>query len=139
MESMEQDDGIRDLRVSKLQKRRYYGDNIRRLFFAGGVLMIITLPFFNYLLPLPVFGSVLAMLIIGLAAGLTNPRQKSVIIGDVIISAIAFLAFEYHAATGLGNGGDPLFFINQALAILFFISFYLSIKSLRWFYINNGE
>ena len=137
---MEQhDNGLGDLKVSKPQKRHYYGDNVRRLFFAGGIVMIITLPFFKYLLPVPVFASVLTMVVIGLAAGLTNPKQRSVIIADVIISAVAFVAFEYQAVIGLGDGTDPLFFINQALAIIFFIAFYLSIKSLRWFYISNGE
>ncbi len=109
----------------------YYGDVVRRLFIAGGVVMVFTLPFFEHLLPGPYFVSILVMLAVGVAAGLTNPRQNWAIILDVAISLFTFVIFEYHAATNFPDKTEFLYWVTQGLAILFFFALYFSIKSAR--------
>ncbi len=53
----------------------YYGDGVRKLFIAGAVVMLVTLPSLQSLISLPVMVSLFVILIIGIAAGLTNPRH----------------------------------------------------------------
>lgn len=109
----------------------YYGDIVRQLFIAGGVVMVLTLPFYKNVLPVPTFIAVLAIIIIDIAAGLTNPRQPWVMKLDLGISLIAATVFEYHAVTGYESQLEPLFWITQGLAVIFFFALYFSIKSAR--------
>ncbi|MEK7630987.1 MAG: hypothetical protein AAB417_03085 [Patescibacteria group bacterium] len=109
----------------------YYGDVVRQLFIAGGVIMVLTLPFYKYILSVPSFIMVLAIVIIDVAAGLTNPRQAWVMKLDLGISLIAATVFEYHAVTGYETQTEPLFWITQGLAVIFFFALYFSIKSVR--------
>ncbi|MEK7649459.1 MAG: hypothetical protein AAB367_00645 [Patescibacteria group bacterium] len=109
----------------------YYGDIVRQLFVAAGVIMVLTLPFYKYILPVPSLIAVLAIIIVDVAAGLTNPRQAWVMKLDLGISLIAATVFEYHAVTGYASQLDPLFWITQGLAVIFFFALYFSIKSTR--------
>lgn len=109
----------------------YYGDIVRQLFIAGGVIMVLTLPFYKYVIPVPSFVAVLAIVIIDIAAGLTNPRQLWVMKLDLGISLMAAIVFEYHAVTGYETQTEPLFWITQGLAVIFFFALYFSIKSTR--------
>lgn len=109
----------------------YYGDAIRILFLVAGVIMILTLPFFKNLIPMPVFFSVLALVIIATAAGLTSPTKRGVMILNVFVSLVAFSIFEYYAITQYGTVDPIFFFSNQALAIVFFFTLYYSTKTLR--------
>src|SRR3989338_342757 len=109
----------------------YYGDIVRRLFFIAGLIMLITLSTFKQLLPVPTFVSIFAILIVGFLAGLTNPLQKWVMALNTGISLIGLTTFEYHAVIGYDNLSDPLFWINQGLAFIFFFALYYSIKTVR--------
>src|SRR3989344_1598200 len=64
-------------------------------------------------------------------AGLTNPLQKWVMALNTGISLIGLITFEYHAVTGYDNLRDPLFWINQGLAFIFFFALYYSTKTVR--------
>ena len=115
----------------------YYGDIVRKLFIAGGVLMLVTLPIFYKDIPIPFTLSVFAILAIVLLAGLTNPRQTWVTVLDLIVSAFAFMSFEYVAifeGTYSGAFQSGFFWITQALAVIFFIAVYFSAKTLRGMY-----
>lgn len=110
----------------------YYGDMVRALFLSGAVLMLVSLPFFTNLIPVPATLAILIILAIGTIAGLTNPRQKLVMILNVSISTIAFMIFEYYATVAFRSYSLSNFFLlNQTLALIFFVAFYYSIKSLR--------
>ena len=109
----------------------YYGDAVRKLFLAAGVIMLVALPFFNQLLPVSVTTSLLAVLVISVVAGLTNPMQRWVMVLDVLLSLAAALVFEYHGIVGYTTSPLFLFLTNQALAIIFFFALYLSVKTLR--------
>lgn len=109
----------------------YYGDLVRKFFFAGGLTMVITLAFYKHVLPVPSFFSIIAILVVGIAAGITNPRQKWISVLNTGISLVAFIVFEFHAVEGFDRLDDPLFLITQGLAIIFFLALYFSVKTLR--------
>lgn len=117
----------------------YHGTLVRKLFLAGAIVMLLTLPSLNPLLPVPAFVSVLAILTIGFIAGLTNPKQKSVTAINTIAAAIAFVVFEYYAIDSirLMNLNPELFWVNQLLAVNFFIAMYYSSKTLRGMMLNR--
>ncbi|OGF82312.1 hypothetical protein A3B18_03160 [Candidatus Giovannonibacteria bacterium RIFCSPLOWO2_01_FULL_46_13] len=136
-------DFIVDRETKNLPKSHYYGDTVRRLLIAGGTIMIVTLPFFGELIPVPLVVSILAIVVVGVVSGLINPRQKWTSTLDFAISIIGFICFEYLAANTYASDGEyfrSLFFwTNQTLAIIFFIATYYGVKTLRGFYINKNN
>jgi hypothetical protein len=117
----------------------YYGDLVRFLFLAGAVLMLLTLPFINNRVPVPIFVSILAILTLALVAGFTNPRLRSTVILDTTIAISAFIIFEYYAVSGyIEISAVDLYFVsNQLLAIIFLIASYYSTKTLRGMFLKN--
>lgn len=114
----------------------YHGDVVRVLFFVAGIIMLIGLPFFKDLIPFSLNISILSILVLGLIAGFTNPRQMWVAIINVLISLAGFIIFEYYAVTSF----DPstlFFWTNQALALIFFLTLYFSTKTLRGFLLRS--
>lgn len=109
----------------------YYGDIVRKLFLWGGLIMLLTLPFFNQFLPVPAFVSMLAILVIGLVAGFTNPLQRWVMFLDIVVALVGLIAFEYHAVSQYSVIPLLLFLIDQLLAVIFFFALYFSTKTLR--------
>lgn len=111
----------------------YYGNLVRRLFLTGAIIMLLSLPFLNSLLPVPLFYSLLAIIILSLVAGFTSPRKTWAIIVDEIIATVAVLVFEYYAVgyylqyTALSG----LFIVNQLLALNFLVALYYNTKTLR--------
>lgn len=118
----------------------YYGDVVRRMFLTAGIVMLITLPIFNTVLPVPIFFSIFSILVVGFFAGLTNPMQKWVNVVNAIISAVALAIFEYYAVVYLmsaGNVGNGLFWVNQFLSLIFFIALYYSSKTVRGLFLKK--
>ncbi len=115
----------------------YYGNIVRRLFIAGGVIMLATIPSFKTLLPVPSFVSVFAILLVGLAAGITNPMQKWAMALNSIIASILFFVFEYRAITKYDDVSDTLFLITEVLAVIFFFAVYYSTKTVRALYLKE--
>ncbi len=120
----------------------YYGDTIRRLFLAAGIIMIITLPFFSALLPFPVVISSIGVLIIGFVAGMTSPRQSWVIILNLLVSVAGLALFEYYAVSAYHIQPQTqttglLFWTDELLALIFFFTLYFSGKTLRGHVLNR--
>ena len=114
----------------------YYGDTVRRLFLAGGIIMLVTLPLFTNLLPTTTSVSVLIVLVLGFVAGLVSPAHRTVVVINTIVAGIGMFFYEYYAVTGYflpdGTAYKDLFvFTNQVLAIIFFFALYYSSKSVR--------
>ncbi len=111
----------------------YYGDAVRRLFLLGAFLMTLTYPFFCSLVLGPNYMSILAIIILGVAAGITNPRQTWVAALDVVISILAVAAFEYHAVHAYQEFSIQSYFFwtNQILTALFLVALYFSVKTMR--------
>jgi hypothetical protein len=120
------------LRNEKLLTKHYYGDVVRFLFLTAAVVMLVTLPFLNSNLPIPLIFSILIILTIGLVAGVTNPLQKSTSFITTGISSIALIVFEYYAVTTYFESQlSFLFIVNQMLALIFLFALYYSTKTLR--------
>ena len=118
----------------------YYGDVVRTFFIIGGVVMIVTLPVFADRIPVSFQLSLLAILVVGFLAGLTNPRHVWVMVINALVSAVAFFDFEYYAVStysSLTLFSNGFFWINQILAIDFFLALYYSAKTIRGFYLRS--
>jgi hypothetical protein len=119
----------------------YYGDLVRGFYIAGGIIMLLGLPFYADKTKIAFGVSLVAILVLVLLASLTNPRQKWVAILNVTFSAAAFLAFEY-TAVSQGSLQDAFysgfFWISQLLALDFFLATYYSGKTLRGIYFRGG-
>ncbi len=117
----------------KLQKH-YYGDTVRVLFLVAGLILLIFGPAHPTLVPFNSFTVVLLVLGAVLLAGITNPRQRSVVIADTIIAAFGLVIFtalavsQYRTVEG---PTDTVFLIRQSLSVVFFFALYFSSKSLR--------
>jgi hypothetical protein len=118
----------------------YYGDIIRALFVAAGALMIVSLPFFKNQIPVDPAASIFFILILGVLAGFSSPRQKWVPVVNTMFSLFSVLVFEYYAMASYKNleqlFTDPFFLVNQVLACIFFVTLYLSVKTMRAAYFD---
>lgn len=123
--------------METLNLYHYYGDKIRVLFIITGILMVITLPYFNSIVHVPVAISLVAILALAVLGGFLNPVQRWIIISDTIASILGFAAFEYYAIeTYIRVSPDAqlsiiFYWVNQIFALLFFLSVYLCVKTLR--------
>lgn len=121
----------------------YYGDTTRALFIIGGLIMIVTFPFFKSIINMPISLSIIGFILLAVFAGLMNPKQKWIIFLNMIIAIVAFVCFEYYAVytylnLSPGEGINIYFFwVNQALSLLFFFSSYLATKSFRGMLIED--
>lgn len=109
----------------------YYGDLIRKLFMVGAAVMVVGLPFVGSYISMPTFVSVLAILVLGILAGLTNPRHVWVTVVNTIISVIAFVLFEIYAIKFYYANQAYFFVVNQGLSLLFLAATYYSTKTWR--------
>lgn len=110
----------------------YYGKMVRRLFVAGAIIMAVTLPFFSDKIYEPLFLSILVIIAISIVAGFNSPRFYWSVLLDVLISLFASAAFEYYAVNAYKTFGPiDFFWTNQLLTIIFLVTLYFSIKTLR--------
>lgn len=117
----------------------YYGDTVRFLFLIAAIVMLLMLPMFNEILNIPTIISVASILILGAAAGFTNPKQKWDATINVLVAAAGFLIFESTAVWTYQQQIDSIraerfFMTNVGLGLLFLIAIYFSIKTLRGLY-----
>ncbi len=110
----------------------YHGDAIQALFMTNGLIMLIGLPFFSAYLQFTLFAAILGILLVGIFAGLTNHRNRVVMFLNIIVSLIGLFAFELSAIQS--RDLQMYFLFNQVIAVIFFITTYLSIKSFREIY-----
>ena len=91
------DDSEKKERKEKLRERHYYGDTVRVLFLLGAIIMAVALPLFANQLPFPKEISLIAIVLIVVIAGLTDPVRKGIAVLNVVISMAGLLIFEYAA------------------------------------------
>lgn len=109
----------------------YYGDTVRMLFIIAGIAILLTLPLLKTEVPVSIPLSLLFVLVVDIAAGLTGPRHRPVMAANAVIALCGVAIFEY-AAANLSELWGAFFWANQFLAVVFFIALYYSAKSLRW-------
>jgi hypothetical protein len=117
----------------------YYGDIVRKLFIAAGLIMAVTLPFFQNFIPEPIFLSILSILLVTFFAGTTNPRQRWTIVLDACVAAVGLAVFEYYAVTNYGSSHEWIFWTNQLISLIFLFSFYFASKTLRSMFLFGPE
>lgn len=122
---------------NRLISYHYHGYRIRVLFVITGIIMAATLPIFSSLINLPVTISLIAIVSLAILGGFLNPIQKWIIFIDTIVSVIAFITFEYYAVNTYLHFSPNVslhiyfYWVNQIMALIFFLAVYLSIKTLR--------
>ena len=119
----------------------YYGDIVRVLFMAAAIVMLMSLPAVANFLNFPIWFSVVSILVLGLAAGLTNPKQIWEAGLNAGISVIAFIVFEsYAVSTYMRYSATNRFFItNLTLGFIFLFAIYFSVKSLRGLWLEKWQ
>ncbi len=117
---------------SKKQIPHYYGDLVRIIFVIGAVFILLGIPFVTDILQIPAIIPILAMAVLAITAGITNPAQFFSLRLNVGVSVVFLIFFAYMGwyayDTGLGGG---IGISNQIGAVLFLIASYFSVKSLR--------
>jgi hypothetical protein len=111
----------------------YYGDTVRRFFVTGALFMVATLPFVAEYIALPFTLSLVGILIVSVAAGITSPQFVWSAILNIFISLYAVLQFEWYAVHWYWEygAGNSFFWINQILAVIFLLALYFAVKTFR--------
>lgn len=124
-----------------LAHEHYYGREVRGFFIVSALIMLVTLPVFNSLIPMGAFFSLLMVVVIGLLAGLLSPLSKVSIIAGTIVAMVGGIVFEYEAISTFWIIDSPIrwwfFAVNQLLAVLFFFALYYSGKTLRGVFLTG--
>lgn len=117
----------------------YYGDTVRKCFLFAGLLLLLAVLLDREFLSLYLFVGVFVVLLLTILAGLTNPQNKRFIMIDGIVSAAMFLVFEYLAVNAYlaaeSLAGD-VFYLRQALAVVFLVALYFATKTYRGLFLN---
>jgi hypothetical protein len=123
-----------------MTQAHYYGDTVRSLLISIAVIMVVTMPFFTDLIPKPSFFSILAVLVIVLLSGWVSPKHKVIVGMTTLVSAGAFIAFQYYALNTFQAQGfkSAFFLVNELLAILSIIATYYGSKSIRGIILAEG-
>jgi hypothetical protein len=112
----------------------YYGDIARRLFLGGAIVMALSLTLETKILPTTFFLTTLTVIALTILAGLTSPKQRSVILADTIVAAGMFVLFEYFAVYSFSQHNELLyvtFAVQQILALNFLVALYFCSKTWR--------
>lgn len=109
----------------------YYGDPVRQLFLAAAALSVIAAPFFPGVLPFNTAQSVLFIVVLVVAAALTNPKKRWTAVADAVIAAYGVIVVESFAIDEFSKSSWPLFFVRELLAIAFLFALYYSVKTIR--------
>ena len=117
----------------------YYGDIIRKLFFTSAFIMLLFMPFFNSYIPVTIQQGLFIVLALSIFSGLTNPKLLWVAVINIVIAASGVFIFGYYAVDSylLYTITNIYFWVNQILAILFLLSLYFSIKTVRGFLLKS--
>lgn len=121
----------------------YHGDFVRGLFVTAAILVFLT-QFAGTKLPFSVAGLMLIIVVLAVAAGITNPVQLWIHWVNLVISIIGLLIFGGLAFARLSSSAD---FILQnglvsLLAIVFFVAIYFATRTLRGLmvpHVDQGE
>lgn len=115
----------------------YYGDVVRKLFLAAGVLMLVSLAFFAPLISVPLVVSVVAIILVASLSGLESPNHKWVVMINALASAIGCGYFQYTAVNYYMTSTTSMeidwafFMVNEVLSVIFFLALYYSSKTVR--------
>ncbi len=130
---MYEGDGTSEVVPPRHKRFHYHGDEVRVLFVVAAVVLVVA-ESTNTPLPIsPVLAVTLAMILI-IAAGITNPAQRSIHWLNALLSAAGTLLFGT-TAVGYYRGGASLltrsFTFTEALALLSLVALYFTTRTIR--------
>lgn len=122
--------------ADEVNARREVAHLARRWILAGGLIMLVSLPFVIQQLSVPLEFIMFLIIVLDIVSGVTNALLQWVAMLDTITCALAIIYFEYYAVSlyltyGLRSG---FFYLNELLAVIFFFALYFSAKTLRKIY-----
>jgi len=121
--------------------QHYYGGIVRFLFMVAAVIMLMGLPTVKSYTHLPTLFSVVAILVLGLAAGFTNPKQLWGAVVNAVIALVGFVIFESYSVWAYGHysATDKFFIVTLALGFIFLFAVYFSVKTVRGLWLEKKE
>ena len=117
----------------------YHGDNTRVLFVVSAIVLIVAQST-GAELPLSTTGSVVAAVLLVVAAGITNPAQPGIHWLNAFLAIVGTLLFgtaaveHYRAGTRIFDGS---FVYIEALALLSLIALYFTTRTIRGIHISR--
>ena len=119
--------------LKELTPPPYYGKEIRLHLLLIGFFLIFLISFDQQFLIFYITIGVILVVLTVMFAGLTTRKNKSVMVGNLIISLFIFCVFEFLAIYTYRNVGSLFslaFFLKQAIALLSMSALYLSTRTL---------
>ena len=130
-------DGSGDDTGASIPPRRimqhYHGDNVRMLFFVAALVLVVAQST-GAELPFSTLGSVVAAVVLVIAAGITNPAQSGIHWFNACLAVIGTLVFGTAAVNHYRAGAsifDPSFTYTEALALLSLVALYFTTRTIR--------
>lgn len=121
----------------KKKAKHYYGDTVRQLFLAGGIIILVAMPFYNTIIPAdPTLVTVLVVAL-ALAAAITTRGKMWIMLVNSIISAMFIIMFETYSVIYYIDDGTVLLLIRQAISLIFLFALYYSVKTLRAMFLHQ--
>lgn len=111
----------------------YHGDEARVLFVIGAIVLVVAQST-GAELPLSTLGSVVAAIILVVAAGITNPAQYQIHWANALIAIVGALLFGTAAVDHYRAGVsffDSSFVYVEALALLSLVALYFTTRTIR--------
>jgi len=112
--------------------RHYYGDTVRALFLAGAVLVFMT-RFVGTELPFTTGAQMLLILVLVIAAGITNPVQKWIHYVNMLVSIAVTLTFAGLAFSRIETA--EMLFTAEGIVVLitliFLAALYFATRTVR--------
>lgn len=112
----------------------YHGDETRLLFVIAAVVMVVAKST-GTALPLPTFLTVVVAVVLAIAAGITNPKQKYIHWVNFGLAALGALYFGIHAVNTYRAGNVSIFngafMYTEILAVASLVALYLTTRTLR--------
>jgi len=117
----------------------YHGRAIRTLFIIAALIMVLGLFHALAYLQLPTTLSIISIVVLVYAAGITNPSQVWPMYMDTVISTVGLLVFETYSVNiwRSQNYNTTLFILNEMLAVIFLFALFYSTRTLRWFMVKK--
>ncbi len=118
-------------RMLKGNIAHYYGDYVRRIFLGIAIILLLSAPFLLEIALALVAIQITGAIALILLSALTNPKNKTIMIADVIASLIGIVALEIFVLAAYRGGAILAMIAFQLVALAFIYAFYLSLKTLR--------
>lgn len=123
-----------------LVRSHYYGDAVRVIFIIGALLVLWGLPRMSDILNVPAGIAIAGIVLLVVAAGLTNPAQRFPLVLNTLVSILFFAVFAYLGWSSYNAQIEhSVALANQICAILFLVASYLSVKSLRGAFVRDSR